>query len=76
MKININDIDYKMHKIPVAGICMALLTGVTPDQNGICSNYYYDKRTNEGVMMNDPGYLKVPMTINLPPGFSPRCHYK
>ena len=109
MKINVNGIDYNLHKTPVVGICMdgtsydyyqaaaaampyiqrfiktgslgfvksvipsftnpnymAIVTGVIPDQNGICGNYYYDKSAHKEVMMNDPAYLKVPMIINRP----------
>ncbi len=39
---------------------MAIATGVTPDLNGICGNYYYNTETGEEVMMNDPAFLKVP----------------
>lgn len=39
---------------------MAIATGVTPDLNGICGNYYYNTETGEEVMMNDPEFLKVP----------------
>ncbi|MDN5201063.1 phosphonoacetate hydrolase [Fulvivirgaceae bacterium BMA10] len=42
---------------------MAIVTGVTPDKNGICGNYYYDKKTGEEVMMNDPENLKVPTIL-------------
>lgn len=43
---------------------MAIVTGVTPDVNGICGNYYYDKSTGEEVMMNDPSFLKVPTILS------------
>ncbi len=36
---------------------MAIATGVTPDVNGICGNFYYDKALDEEVMMNDPKYM-------------------
>jgi phosphonoacetate hydrolase len=36
---------------------MAIATGVTPDINGICGNFYYDKALDEEVMMNDPKYM-------------------
>jgi phosphonoacetate hydrolase len=36
---------------------MAIATGVTPDKNGICGNFYYDKALDEEVMMNDPKYM-------------------
>ena len=36
---------------------MAIATGVTPDVNGICGNFYYDKSLDEEVMMNDPKYM-------------------
>ena len=42
---------------------MAIVTGVTPDKNGICGNYYYDKSLGEEVMMNDPKYLKAPTIL-------------
>ncbi len=43
---------------------MAIVTGVTPDKNGICGNYYYDKVLDEEVMMNDPKYLAVPTIMS------------
>ena len=36
---------------------MAIATGVTPDINGICGNFYYDKALDDEVMMNDPKYM-------------------
>lgn len=38
---------------------MAIATGVTPDINGICGNFYYDKALDEEVMMNDPKYMSA-----------------
>lgn len=46
---------------------MAMVTGVTPDINGICGNYYYDRTLDEEVMMNDPKYLAAPTIMS---GFS------
>jgi phosphonoacetate hydrolase len=37
---------------------IAIATGVPPNVNGICGNYYYDESTGEEVMMNDPSYLR------------------
>ncbi|MFZ6013734.1 MAG: phosphonoacetate hydrolase [Bacteroidota bacterium] len=37
---------------------MAIVTGAYPETNGICGNFYYDKQSNEEVMMNDPKYLR------------------
>ncbi len=39
---------------------IAMATGVPPNINGICGNYYYDAVTGEEVMMNDPKYLRCP----------------
>ncbi len=38
---------------------MAIATGVTPDVNGICGNFYYDKALDQEVMMNDPKYMSA-----------------
>lgn len=37
---------------------IAMATGVPPNVNGICGNYYYDQVTGAEVMMNDPKYLR------------------
>ncbi len=37
---------------------VAIATGVPPNFNGICGNYYYDQVTGAEVMMNDPKYLR------------------
>ena len=39
---------------------IAIATGVPPNVNGICGNYYYDQATGDEVMMNDPKYLRCP----------------
>lgn len=39
---------------------IAIATGVPPNINGICGNYYYDQITGAEVMMNDPKYLRCP----------------
>ena len=39
---------------------IAMATGVPPNINGICGNYYYDAVMGEEVMMNDPKYLRCP----------------
>ena len=38
---------------------VAILTGTTPDVNGICGNYYYDEATGREVMMDDPRHLRA-----------------
>ncbi|MCH2262978.1 MAG: phosphonoacetate hydrolase [Candidatus Thioglobus autotrophicus] len=36
---------------------MAMVTGVSPAENGICGNFYYDQDLDDEVMMNEPRYL-------------------
>ncbi len=43
---------------------MAITTGVPPNVNGICGNFYWDTELQEEVMMNDPKYLKVPTILS------------
>ena len=43
---------------------MAIVTGVPPNINGICGNFYWDTDLQEEVMMNDPKYLKVPTILS------------
>lgn len=43
---------------------MAIVTGVPPNVNGICGNFYWDTEQQEEVMMNDPKYLKVPTILS------------
>ncbi|MCL4110597.1 UNVERIFIED_CONTAM: hypothetical protein GTU68_060488 [Idotea baltica] len=43
---------------------MAITTGVPPNVNGICGNFYWDTEEQEEVMMNDPKYLKVPTILS------------
>jgi len=43
---------------------VAIVTGVTPNRNGICGNYYYDAERGAEVMMNDPAYLRVPTILS------------
>jgi len=43
---------------------IAIVTGVTPDINGIPGNYYFDESTNQEVMMDDPKYLRVPTILS------------
>ena len=38
---------------------VAILTGTTPDVNGICGNYYYDEASGREVMMDDPQDLRA-----------------
>ncbi|MDH3709177.1 MAG: phosphonoacetate hydrolase [Cyclobacteriaceae bacterium] len=38
---------------------IAIATGVTPEVNGICGNFYYDKSLDREVMMNDPKYMSA-----------------
>jgi phosphonoacetate hydrolase len=39
------------------------VTGVPPSVHGISGNYFYDRRTREEVMMNDPAYLRAPSVL-------------
>jgi len=39
---------------------IAIVTGTTPDKNGICGNYFYDAEHDREVMMNEPEFLLVP----------------
>ena len=43
---------------------MAIVTGVPPNVNGICGNFYWDADIQKEVMMNDPKYLKVPTILS------------
>lgn len=43
---------------------MAIVTGTTPDKNGICGNYWYDKNADKEVMMNEPSDLLVPTILS------------
>lgn len=42
---------------------IAIVTGATPDVNGISGNFYYDVAAGEEVMMNDPKYLRAPTIL-------------
>ncbi len=42
---------------------IAIVTGTTPDVNGIPGNFYYDAEADEEVMMNDPKYLLAPTIL-------------
>eukprot|EP01137_Pigoraptor_chileana_P006708 Opistho-2@51324 len=42
---------------------VAIVTGTTPDVNGICGNYFIDDAGKE-VMMNDPAFLQVPTILS------------
>ena len=46
---------------------VAILTGTTPDVNGICGNYYYDEAAGREVMMDDPRHLRA---ATVPAAFS------
>ncbi len=46
---------------------VAILTGTTPDVNGICGNYYYDEASEREVMMDDPRHLRA---ATVPAAFS------
>ena len=46
---------------------VAILTGTTPDFNGICGNYYYDEASGREVMMDDPRHLRA---ATVPAAFS------
>ncbi len=39
---------------------IAIVTGTTPEKNGICGNYFYDAEHDREVMMNEPEFLRVP----------------
>lgn len=43
---------------------MAIVTGTTPDKNGICGNYWYDRKADREVMMNEPSDLLVPTILS------------
>lgn len=43
---------------------MAIVTGTTPDKNGICGNYWYDRKADKEVMMNEPSDLLVPTILS------------
>ena len=38
---------------------LSIVTGVPPSVHGICGNYFYDRETDEEVMMNDAKYLRA-----------------
>ena len=42
---------------------VAIVTGTTPDLNGIPGNFYYDMEADREVMMNDPRCLRVPTIL-------------
>jgi len=42
---------------------MAIITGTTPVENGICGNYFYDMEYDREVMMNKPEFLRVPTIL-------------
>jgi phosphonoacetate hydrolase len=44
---------------------IAIATGVPPNINGICGNYYYDSSIGAEVMMNDPAYLRCPTVFSV-----------
>ena len=46
---------------------VAILTGTTPDVNGICGNYYFDEASGREVMMDDPEHLRA---ATIPAAFS------
>ena len=46
---------------------VAILTGTTPDVNGICGNYYYDEASGREIMMDDPRHLRA---ATVPAAFS------
>src|SRR5687768_2728688 len=37
---------------------LSIVTGVPPAVHGICGNYFYDRESDQEVMMNDPKYLR------------------
>ena len=43
---------------------LSIVTGVPPSVHGICGNYLYDTATNTEVMMNDPKWLRAPVTMD------------
>jgi phosphonoacetate hydrolase len=42
---------------------VAIITGVPPNQNGICGNYTYDRLRGCEIMMDDPAYLRCPTIL-------------
>ena len=46
---------------------VAILTGTTPDVNGICGNYYFDEASGREIMMDDPQHLRA---ATIPAAFS------
>jgi phosphonoacetate hydrolase len=38
---------------------VSVITGVLPDRHGISGNFFLDPATGEGVMMNDPNFLRA-----------------
>ncbi len=43
---------------------LALVTGAPPSVNGICGNFYYDRRRDREIMMNDPAHLRCPTVLS------------
>jgi phosphonoacetate hydrolase len=39
---------------------ISIITGRLPNVHGIAGNYFYDRKTGEEVMMNDPRFLRAP----------------
>ncbi|HTP37584.1 MAG TPA: phosphonoacetate hydrolase, partial [Methyloceanibacter sp.] len=39
---------------------ISIITGRPPNVHGIAGNYFYDRKTGEEVMMNDPQFLRAP----------------
>ena len=44
---------------------IAIITGTTPSENGICGNYFYDVEHDSEVMMNEPGFLRAPTILEV-----------
>lgn len=42
---------------------VAIVTGTTPDKNGISGNFFWNEETGEEIMMNDPKYLRCPTIL-------------
>jgi phosphonoacetate hydrolase len=43
---------------------VAIVTGTTPDVNGIPGNYYFDEQNGREVLMNDPAFLRCPTLLS------------
>ena len=42
---------------------LSIVTGAPPSVHGICGNFFFDRETNQEVMMNDARYLRAPTIL-------------